>query len=175
MKQYEFITNPKTGKKESSGFGKNRYECMPSSEGPFCPTEVLEKQVKRIRRKSNKKNQGKKTQSKKGVREYMASGDHPSKKGFCDWGQYLERIREYEQFKDKKLNPNCKTDYYMKKRKIHRKGKEAKDICLPEQPLVKNTALIKPNEDDPMIICPTETDENKNFLYKKHKTEECFK
>ena len=173
--------NPVTGRKESSGFGKNRFECMPSSEGPFCPTQVLEKQVKRIRRKSNKKNNIKKTQSKKGVKEYMASETHPSKKGYCEWGPYLERIKKYEQFKDKKLNPNCKTNYIIKKGKheIHRKGNTAKDICLPEQQKIvnnkKKTALDKPNEDDPLIICPTKLEKNKYFvLNKEDNTEECF-
>lgn len=173
--------NPETGKKESSGFGKNRFECMPSSDGPFCPTQVLEKQVKRIRKRSNKKNNFKKTQSKKGVKEYMASDKHPSKKGYCEWGPYLERIKKYEQFKDKKLNPNCKKSYIIKrgKKEIHRKGNNPEDICLPEQQKIignkKKTALDKPNEDDPLIICPTELEKNKYFmLNKENNTEECF-
>ena len=176
-------------KREGQGY-KIMNDCFPElpgdvkesgiygADGASCPTKVDE-----IYNKYKEEGAKHKFWKKeKGKLYYNFDGDgkyaNEKPKGFCDFRDYILRQKN-KTLKNKKINPNCKKTFKVKKDKKNKSPSKYVPTNYTENGeeytivLEKDKAKIK-NKFDPHFVCPVELDDDDVFNAKIHKTEKSF-
>ena len=139
------------------------------ADGAYCPTKVDAIYNK------YKLEKGKHKFWKKNYYNYDAEGGkltNEKPKGFCNFRDYILR-QKTRKLKDKKINPNCKKTFKLKKDKDYvptnytENGEEYTIVLEKDKNKIKDKF-------EPHFVCPVEIDENEVFEHMKHKTEPSF-
>ena len=154
--KFPFHIRSLTKERKSTNWQKH-IDCVPTQDGPICPTKINKRFNVRGR--------------KRPLYEYLETDKKlSSRKGYCNWNDYFLREVSKDKYKKMKKNPKCIKDFKLKKKEKVLGKLQNKIItmtgCLPEQ-----TKYI--DKEDPKFICPVETNKD-GFFESKHKFEDCF-
>ena len=144
------------------------------ADGAYCPTKVDSIYNKHKLEGAKHKFWKKEKVKGKDVKFYNfdVETNDEKPKGFCNFRDYILR-QKTRKLKDKKINPNCKKTFKLKKDKDYvptnytENGEEYTIVLEKDKNKIKDKF-------EPYFVCPVEVDDKDVFDHRVHKTEKSF-